>query len=478
MAGVLEVALDLPPTGSRQVRRVLHAQLKAAILDGRLAPGLQLPASRALAEQLALSRNSVIAVYDLLLAEGYLESRPGAGSFIARALPRAISPSEPAPPPFLLRDQWRGAQPRMAFLEKAEADFRLGRADLRFFPFKIWARLANRSLRHFARTNSPSYYSPAGHPALRKAIAGHVSFTRAVACTADDIVVTAGSQQAFDLLARLLVTPERPVVAMEDPGYVLARASFAKAGAKIAPVPVDGEGLMVEHLPSDTAIIYVTPSHQFPLGVPMSLARRQQLLDFARRQGAVIIEDDYDSEFRFAGHPLDALKTLDRDGRVFYVATFSKSLFTALRLGFVVAPPWALDPLRAVRQMTDLFSPPVDQETLASFIAEGHLARHVRRMRKLYAERRLALQDALALSCDGLLRPVPALAGLHLSALFGPAAKPERIAERAMQAGIAVETIGRYAIKPLAEDGLAFGYGTIDAERINGAIRTLAKLLT
>lgn len=475
MAGGLELALDLPPQGSRQVRRALYGQLRAAILDGRLVPGLQLPASRVLAERLGLSRNSVIAVYDLLAAEGYIVSRPGAGCFVTG------NPSPSPPPalqvPFLIHERWRGAQPRTAFAGDPAADFRLGRPEARFFPFNIWARLSNRTLRQFARS-APAFFPPAGHPALRTAIAGHVSATRAVACGADDIVVTAGSQQAFDLLARLLVTPERPVVAVEDPGYPLVRAAFAKAGAKLVPVPVDGEGLIVERLPPDAAVIYVTPSHQFPLGTPLSLARRRQLLDFAALRGAVIIEDDYDSEFRFAGHPLDALKTLDREGRVFYVATFSKSLFAALRTGFIVAPSWALDPLRAVRQMTDLFGPPLDQETLAAFIAEGHLARHVRRMRKLYAERRLALQDALALSCDGLLQPVPALAGLHLSARFGPRARPERIAEKAMANGIAVDTLGRFALAPVAHDGLAFGYGTIDAERIDGAIRTLAKLLS
>jgi GntR family transcriptional regulator/MocR family aminotransferase len=209
----------------------------------------------------------------------------------------------------------------------------------------------------------------------------------------------------------------------------------------------------------------------------MSLARRQQLLAFAQRSGAVIIEDDYDSEFRFAGNPLDALQTLDRDGRVFYVATFSKSLFVALRLGFIVAPSWALDPLRAARQLTGLFGSPLEQETLADFIGEGHLARHARRMKKLYGQRRLALQDALILHCDGLLRPVPSLAGLHLSARFGPEAKPAGISEKAQAEGIAVDTLSRFALLPV-EDGLAFGYGTLDADRIEGAVRTLARLLT
>lgn len=473
MAGVLELALDLPPPGSRQLRRALHAQLRAAILDGRLAAGLRLPASRMLAEQLGLSRNSVIAVYDLLLAEGYIELRPGAGSFVARAVPRPALSAEAGPPPFQLHPAWQGARPLTGFAGPVPIDFRLGRSETRFFPVKVWTRLASRSLRH-----PTPYFGPDGHPALREAIAGHVSSTRAVACGAGDIVVTAGAQQAFDLLARLLVTPDRPVVAMEDPGYPLFRALFAKAGARIVPVPVDSEGLMVERIPPEAAVIYVTPSHQFPTGVPMSLARRRQLLDLARRQEAVIIEDDYDSEFRFAGNPLDALQTLDCDGRVFYVATFSKSLFVSLRLGFIVAPSWALDPLRAARQLAGLFGSPLEQETLAAFMAEGHLARHVRRMKKLYGERRLALQDALALHCDGLLRQMPSLAGLHLSAHFGPAARAEGITERALAAGIGVDRFARFALLPLQEDGLAFGYGTLDTSRIEGAVRILAKLLS
>jgi GntR family transcriptional regulator/MocR family aminotransferase len=472
-AAMLELALELPPPGSRRLRRALHAQLRDAILDGRLAPGLRLPASRVLAKQLGLSRNSVIAAYDLLLAEGYLEARPGAGCFVARTLAKPPAPAEPGPPPFELHPAWREARPLTGFDRPVAADFRLGRAETRFFPQQIWARLAIRSLRR-----ATPYYGPDGHPALREAIAGHISSTRAVACDPGDILVTGGAQAAFDLLARLLVTPERPVVAMEDPGYPLFRALFARSGAKIAPVPVDGEGIRVECIPPDASVIYVTPSHQFPAGMPMSPARRRRLLDLARRQGAVIIEDDYDSEFRFAGHPLDALQTLDRDGRVFYVGTFSKSLFVALRLGFIVAPSWALEPLRAARQMSGLFGAPLEQETLAAFIAEGHLARHARRMKKLYGERRRALQDALALHCEGLLRPMPALAGLHLSAHFGPAAKSDGIVEKAAEAGMEFVQLGRYAVRPLAEDGLAFGYGAIDADRIDGAIRTLARLLS
>jgi GntR family transcriptional regulator/MocR family aminotransferase len=304
-----------------------------------------------------------------------------------------------------------------------------------------------------------------------------VSFARAIASGAHDIVVTAGAQQAFDLLSRILVTPGRTVAAVEDPGYPPLRNALVSAGARVVSIPVDEQGLRVDRLPKTAKLICVTPSHQFPMGVHLSLERRLALLEFARRRGAVIIEDDYDGEFRFAGKPLDALKTLDRGHCVFYVGTFSKSLFPALRLGFVIAPPWARAALIGAKQLADWHAPVVAQDTLAAFIGEGHLARHVRKMRKVYGERREILHEALERLGGGRFRVAGIGAGIHLAAHLDPSVSASALLERASRAGFALDPIQRFAARDARADGLVFGYGAIEAGRIGEAVRELAGLM-
>jgi GntR family transcriptional regulator/MocR family aminotransferase len=355
-------------------------------------------------------------------------------------------------------------------------DFSVGIPDWENFPFALWRRLAARALRAESRAR-PGYGEPQGRLALRQAIASHISFARAIASTAEEVVVTAGAQQAFDLLARILVTPGKTTVAVEEPGYAPLRNVLTAAGARIVSIPVDGEGLRVDRLPRTTKVICVTPSHQFPLGVHLSLARRTALLDFARSHSAVIIEDDYDGEFRFAGKPLDALQTLDRAQSVFYVGTFSKSLFPALRLGFVIAPPWAREALVAAKQLSDWHAPIAAQDTLAAFVAEGHLARHVRKMRKLYGERREVLQNALARFCGDRLRLVGIGAGLHLAAYLSDSISAAAVIDKAREAGIAMDAMQRFATPGRGADGLVFGYGAIGTHRISDAIRRLARLM-
>ena len=325
---------------------------------------------------------------------------------------------------------------------------------------------------------SPAAYAQAqGQPALRAAIANHVSFARAVACGPDDVIVTAGAQQAFDLLARVLVTPQRNVVAIENPGYPPVRAAFAAAGAKLAHVPVDREGLIVERVPDAARVIYVTPSHQFPLGVAMSARRRASLLALARRRGAVVIEDDYDGEFRFSGRPLDALQTLDRDESVFYVGTFSKSLFPALRLGYVIAPAWARPALIAVKHAADGHCPVVTQNTLAAFIAEGHLTRHVRKMRRIYAARRDRLVQALAGEFLPWFDLLPSIAGLHVAAFATASLDVAALMQRAPPRGIGLHPLREYYARRPARDGLVFGYGAIDERAISEGLAALRRLL-
>lgn len=473
----LELDLHIAARGSRLAS--LHAALREAIAGGRLAPGLRLPSSRELAAQVGVSRNTAVAAYELLASEGWLESRGGAGSFVAE-LPRAVvqvsdraSVAPWADSPWLRGEL--AVMPPPASRGPAPAwRFMTGTPDIASFPFDVLRRLQTRALQAVAR--EPARYSrPQGLPALREAIAGHVSSARAVACTADDVIITAGAQQAFDLIARVLVAPGRTLAAVEDPGYPPLRAALAASGARLAPVPVDREGLVVDALPAGARIVCVTPSHQFPLGVALSLARRRELLNWAAREQAVIVEDDYDGEFRFTPRPLDALKTLDRDGRVFYVGTLSKSMLPVLRIGFIVAPAWAREALIAARQATDFAAPALMQMAVADFIAEGHLLRHVRRMRAEYAERRRALEHSLKQQLGARADIYPAIAGLHLAAALP--VDCAALAQRAWSAGVGVEPLSRYRLAAEGVDGLVFGYGAIGAARIPEAVRRLAEVL-
>ena len=477
MTLILDLPLTAPPPGARDVRRRLHAELRGAILEGRLLGGLRLPASRALAQALGVSRNTVVAVYELLLSEGYVVSRTGAGTFVAKGLAArrpAGAPAGAGPDARWLHPAWRTPlKPRRLPMPGVRHDLRLGTPDTSRFPFDVWGRLCGQALRGLVRVPA-SDGEPGGRRALREAIAAHVSYTRAVACGPDDIVVTVGAQQAFDLLARVL-TKEHGVVALEDPGYQQTRIAFERAGARLALVPVDEAGLAVDLIPDQAAVICVTPSHQFPLGVVMSADRRQALLAHAARTGALIVEDDYDSEFRFAGRPLDALQTLDREGRVFYVGTFGKSMFPAVRLGFIVAPPWARPALISARQVADGHGPALEQDALAAFISQGHLARHVRTMQRVYDERRRALLTALEARAADLLQPLPALAGLHLSAVLKRPIDAAVVAARAAERGLAVNSLTRRSPGAPPIDAIALGYGQIGVEAVDDAIRTLAE---
>jgi GntR family transcriptional regulator/MocR family aminotransferase len=475
---MFELALSLPSRGSRQLLRALHSQLRAAIVDGRLKPGLRLPPTREMASTYRLSRNTVVAAYDLLLTEGYLTAQRGAGTFVAAALPRKRDVKRAAVAPGAekrLSAFWRTALPNVSVSPDPAPllDFRMGTPDIKAFPFEIWRRLYGRALRGLAKT-TPRVENPQGRERLRVAISQHVSFTRAVACGPEDIVVTSGAQQAFDLLARVLVTPGRTTVAMENPGYPAARFALAAAGARLAPIPVDAEGMVVAKLPRQARVICVTPSHQFPLGCVLSTERRVALLEFARRQGAVIIEDDYDGEFRFGGRPLDALQTLDRDESVFYVGTFSKSLFPAIRVGFIVTPPWARDALVAARQSVEGPHSVVAQEALADFIAEGHLTRHVRKMRRVYAERRTALLEGLARI--PWLEPVPSVAGLHLAAFTGPGIDADALEARAHEQGVGIRSIRSFYLGKPGRSGIGFGLGPISRQQIEAALPILRRL--
>ena len=472
--------LDLPARGSRMLVRDIHRQLRGAIVAGRMRSGLRLPSTRELAADLGVSRTTVVAVYDLLQSEGYVRTNGRGGTVVAAHLAardrgdhgraRRGSARDPR-----LVPRWRdGTAPILTGVPRGcRFDFSVGIPDARSFPFAVWRRLAARALRAHAKARF-GYGEPEGRAALRAAIAAHLSFARAIACSADDVVVTAGAQQAFDLLARILVTPGETVVAIEAPGYLPLRRTLAAAAARIVPIAVDDDGLRVDRLPARARVVCVTPSHQYPLGVRLSPERRSALLRFAGERRAVVIEDDYDGEFGLPGRPLDALQTLDRDGSVFYVGTFSKSLFPGLRLGFVVAPAWARPPLVAAKQLADWHAPALSQDILAAFIAEGHLARHVRKMRRVYGERREILRSALRRFCGTRLDVVGIGAGLHLAARLDGALSRDRIVERARDAGIWLDEL------PQDSRGgatLVLGYGAIEARDIGDAVRGLSAVL-
>ncbi|KQV94119.1 PLP-dependent aminotransferase family protein [Pelomonas sp. Root1237] len=474
----LELDLQLAARGSRLAS--LHAALRDAIASGRLAPGLRLPSSRELAAQVGVSRNTAVAAYELLASEGWLESRGAGGSFVAELPRAAVGVSDRASVAPWADSRWlrgeSGGWPAALTSGPAPAyHFKTGMPDTASFPFDVLRRLQTRALQAAAR-EAASYPPAQGLPALRAAIAGHVSSSRAVACTADDVVITAGAQQAFDLIARVLVTPGQTLAAVENPGYPPLRAALLAAGARLAPIPLDAEGLVVSALPTETRIVCVTPSHQAPLGMAMSLPRRRDLLNWAAAHQAVVIEDDYDGEFRFTSRPLDALKTLDRDGRVFYVGTLSKSMLPALRLGYVVAPAWAREALVAAKHAAGFGTPALTQAAVADFIAEGHLLRHVRRMRAEYAERRRVLEQMLKRHMGDRVEIFSAIAGLHLAVAL-PGVDADELTRRAWAAGVGVEPLSRYSLGEGGVSGLVLGYGSVTAARIPEAVRRLAKAL-
>lgn len=489
---LFELKLDLKPRGSREASRTLHQELRAAILDGRLAAGAKLPATRRSAAFFGISRNTAAEVYERLVTEGYAITRHGAGTYVAETTAQApagrIAPVSGVRRlnEFWLRTDvtaamsfWQDSLEPSPARKAPAVDFRPAMVDSRLFPLDVFRRLSAKQLRGLERKPA-SYKSPQGNQGnyhLRKAIIKHIAITRAVACQAGDILVTSGAQQAFDLLARALVTPHETTVALEDPGYPPMRVAFAAAGAKLVPVGIDEEGLIIEQLPADVGIICVTPSHQFPLGVTMSLRRRQALIDFARERGAIIIEDDYDGEFRYAGSPLPALRTSQAADVVFYVGTFSKCMLSALRLGFIVAPNWAMSTLIAAKNCLDWHCATPVQTAVAGFIAEGHLTRHVRKMRDIYKLRRQLLLDLVQDKLMPWLHPIPSFYGMHIAALAQSSVDLEAVSRALQQQQVKIHTLSRYFLGPQTQTGLVFGYGTVDLPEIRRGVSVLLKAL-
>ncbi len=459
----------------------IYRQVFAAILDGRLRPGERLPPSRELARRLEVSRNTVGVAYERLLAEGVTVGRVGAGTFVTDGpVPTPSAAARRAPAGAVHpREFWRTA-PVLATRRKGDAayDFSPGTPDDTLFPLTAWRRLIANEFRTSAAQYA-TYGHPAGHAGLRAAIARHVGVSRAVRAEADDVVVTQGAQQAFDLIGRVLIAPGT-CVAMEDPGYSRVRLLYQSLGARVVGVPVDDEGLVVDAIPRSARLVYVTPSHQFPLGTTMSLRRRTALLAWAERRGAVILEDDYDTEFRFGGRPLDPLQSLDRAGRVIYVGSFSKVLLPTLRVGFLVAPISLQPALHAAKQLTDWHGELATQAVLARFIDEGLLARHIRTVTREYAGRYDRIVAGLERLLAPWLRVVPSAAGMHLAATVNPDAAVDiaHVVARAGARGVAVRSLADFAMSVPSRAGLVLGYGGIAGERIDQGLTRLAAAFT
>ena len=462
--------------GRKHLSDQVYHGIRRAILDGRLGVAERLPATRELARQLNLSRNTVLAAYGRLISEGYLDSAVGSGTYVSRHFrhdDKRLHKKAPTEIPRLSAFGRRVSLPQ-AIVPRRDLpfDFRPGVPELRQFPMATWRRISARQSQHLSA--STAYYGDAaGAAALRTSIARHFSHTRALHCSADDVIVVSGTQQALDIVARILIEPN-DVVAMEDPGYPGAFAAFRALGARIVSVPVDGEGIRTDLLPKSAKAVYVTPSHQFPLGVPLSLGRRRALLEWADRSRAVIIEDDYDSEFRYGGRPLDSLQGLDTTGRVIYLGTFSKVLFPSLRLGFVVPPQSLYSPFLSVKWLTDRHTEVGEQHVIATFITTGHFARYIRRMQRVYFERQTTLLRSLGRWMP-FLRPLPAAAGLHLAGMLPPGFPVDELISRAAATGV-----GLYSIAPFFQNktkaGLMFGFGTCTVSDISEGIRRVGNV--
>jgi GntR family transcriptional regulator/MocR family aminotransferase len=460
--------------GDKTLTRWLHEELRHAILDGRLRPGARLPATRDFAGQYGVSRGTAVTVFEELAADGYLRCEVVSGTWVNELIPAHTSgpakycrerPSPPAP------------LTGLTFPEQARP-FRLHEPALEEFPLKVWTRVAGRRMRKLSPAMLVAAH-PGGYGPLREAIADYLGSVRGVKCHPDQIVVTSGVQQALDLLARLLLRPDDPVW-IEDPGYFGAALAFQNAGARIVPVPMDQQGISVSEgrrISSRAKCAYVTPAHQFPLGVTMSIQRRVELLAWASEADAFIIEDDYDSEFRFEGRPVPALQGLDRHGSVILLGTFNKLLFPALRLGYAVLPPALVDRFLAFRYGTDLHGTGLDQAVLCDFIVEGHLGRHIRRMRELYGGRLAALLDGGQRYLGGLLDISRIQAGLYTAGFLRNGMSSQQ-AETAASAR-AVETIGfhRFTLGTNAVDGLLLGFAAFDNGRIRRGLLQLAAAL-
>lgn len=464
----------------------LYERFRDLILRGRLQAGQNLPSSRALTAELGVSRNTVSLAYDRLFSEGYIVSKTGSGTYVNDRLPEDLlnagttaGSRRTKPAKRRARFSELGARALKTTWSTGSVirPFQHGIPAVREFPVRLWSRLSARFWRT-ASGDELGYGHPAGYPPLRQAVAAYLRTSRAVACSADQVIIVSGSQQGLDVAARVLLNPGDQVW-IEDPGYNGAWGALTAAGARLVPVPLDREGLKttVGRSKAPAAkMAYVTPSHQYPIGATMSLARRLDLLEWARTSGAWILEDDYDSEYRYGERPLASLQGLDRDGRVIYIGSFSKVLIPALRLGYVVVPAELTDVFTAALALIHRHPSTVDQAVLAAFMSEGHFGRHIRRMRVLYEERQKALVDAVTEHLEGVMETDASNAGMHLVGWIKKGTAGA-FSKRAEEAGVGVTPLSAYAISQKRLNGVVMGYAAFSPNEIREAVVRLRNAL-
>lgn len=466
--------------------RQVYDGYRKAIVDGNLRPGQRIPSTRVLATELGISRIPILDAYGQLLAEGYFESRVGSGTIVSRSLPDRQTAWRPTAGPATKINSGRRRLSKRCLLLASRQDFYSRRGTGAFvasqvaaehFPLAVWNRLVTR---HCRSTNAKSldYGDPMGLRELREAIAAHLRTARGVRCESEQIMIVSGSQQGLEISARALLDAGDRVW-MEEPGYAFARSVFACSACEVVPIPVDADGLNVAagvKKCRDARAVLVTPSHQYPLGVTMSASRRLQLLDWAERRGAWILEDDYDSEYRYQTMPVTSLQGLDRNSRVVYIGTFSKVLFPSLRLGYVVLPVDLVERFLAVRFAMDIGPGTFQQAVLADFIREGHFSRHIRRMRLVYAERRSALIESIRNELGSAAQISGAQAGMDLSVIL-KGVSDRQVAERAASQNLRLVPLSPFYLGRAVLQGFILGFGSTPVEEIPKAVRKLRALL-
>jgi GntR family transcriptional regulator / MocR family aminotransferase len=480
-SATFEWSLPQRETGT-PAHRWIYTTVRAKILEGQLSPGARLPGTRDLAKQHGLSRGTVVNAFDQLKSEGYLEGSVGSGTYVSGILPDELlqvrrEPGTPVIPrrnrPRRISDYAQRVRPFSGFEIRSSRAFRPNLPALDLFPTPLWAQIAARRLRSVSMHHLLGC-EIMGYLPLREAIANYLNTSRGVKCIAGQVLIVSGVQEALDLVARLCLNPGDRVC-MEDPGYSGAALVFKALGAKISAVGLDQEGFELRDANlAGTRLIYLTPGHQFPLGITMSLPRRLKLLEWARKCGALIFEDDYDSEYRYSGRPVPALQGLDRNGRVLFFGSFSKVLFPSLRLAYLVIPPDLVPVFEAAKSITSRHAPMLEQVILRDFISEGHFGRHLRRMREVYAKRLSILLESAQQQLAGLLQISSVEAGLQTIGWLANGIKSESAAQAASVQEVEVIPLSRYSLRRTAREGLQLGFAAVDAREIRRGVQSLA----